>query len=38
MDLVARVQILDEAVCISLDAKALGKGTNPFLLYPDFGK
>ena len=29
MELVIRVQNLDEAVCISLYANALGKGMNP---------
>ena len=29
MDTAIQVQILDKDVCISLHAKALGKGTNP---------
>ena len=31
MELAARVQILDKAVCISLSANVLGKGMNPSL-------
>ena len=31
MDLVSQVQILDEAVCVLINANALGKGTNQSL-------
>ena len=33
MELVTKVQILDEAVCISRHANVLGKGTNPSSSY-----
>ena len=32
MELVTRVQIRDEAICVSLRNYALGKGMNPYLL------
>ena len=32
MELVAQVQILDEAICVSLLANALGKDINPSVL------
>ena len=38
MDTVNRVQILDEAVCISSSAKNLGKGMHPSILLQASGK
>ena len=38
MKLVAQVQILDEAVSISLYANALEKGLDPFIFSPAIGK
>ena len=38
MELATQVQILDEAVCISLCADTLRKGMNPFVLLPSIGK
>ena len=38
VDLVTQVQIIDEAVCISLCANAFGKGMNPFILSLSMGK
>ena len=38
MDTVTRVQILDEADCISHSTNALGKGMNPIILPPAMGK
>ena len=37
MDLATRVQILDEAVCISHSANILEKGMNPTILPPSMG-
>ena len=34
MDTVTRVQILDEAYCISHSTNTLGKGMNPIILPP----
>ena len=38
MDMVTRVQILDETAYISHDANTLEKGMNPILLPPAMGK
>ena len=38
MESMTRVQILDEAVCISLQANALGKGINPSVFLQAIGK
>ena len=38
MELETKVQILDEAVCISQCANALRKGMNPSVLFPTRGK
>ena len=38
MDPVTRVQILDEADCISLYTNTPGKGMNPIILSPAMGK
>ena len=38
MDTEARVQILVDAVCISLSANMLGKSLNPTILPVDMGK
>ena len=34
MKLAAQIQILNKAVCVSLDAKAQAKGMNPSVLTP----
>ena len=38
MDTVTRVQIMDEAVCISHSANTFGKGMNPTILSSAIGK
>ena len=38
MDTATRVQILDEADCISYSTNTLGKGMNPVILPPSMGK
>ena len=38
MDMVTRVQILDETDCISQSTNTIGKGTNPIILPPAMGK
>ena len=38
MDMVTRVQILDETDCISHSTNTLGKGINPIILPPAMGK
>ena len=38
MDMETRVQILDEADCISHSTNTLGKGINPIILPPAMGK
>ena len=38
MDLAIQVQILDDAICISLCTNALGKGMNPSVLSQTTGK
>ena len=38
MDTATRVQILDEADCISHSTNTLGKGMNPIILPPAMGK
>ena len=38
MDTVTRVQILDQANCISHSTNTLGKGVNPIILPPAMGK
>ena len=38
MDAATRVQILDEAGCISLNTNTLGKAMNPIILPPAMGK
>ena len=38
MDAVTRVQILDETDCISHSTNTLGKGMNPIILPPAWGK
>ena len=38
MSTVTRVQILDEAICISFHANDLEKGMNPFVLPSVMGK
>ena len=38
MDIATRVQILDEAVCISHSTHNLGKGMNPIIVFPAMGK
>ena len=38
MDTAARVQILDQADCISHNTNTLGKGMNPIILPPAMGK
>ena len=38
MDSATRVQILDEAGCISHSTNTLGKGMNPIILPPAMGK
>ena len=38
MELPTKVQILDDAVCISLYANILRKGMNPFVHPPAMGK
>ena len=38
MDTAKRVQILDEADCISHNTNTLGKGVNPIILPPAMGK
>ena len=38
MEYVTRVQILDEAVYVSLCANALRKGMNPYVLFPVIDK
>ena len=38
MDTATRVQILDEADCISHGTNTLGKGMNPIILPPAMGK
>ena len=38
MELVMQVQILSEAICISLCTNALGKGMNPSVLPSAMGK
>ena len=38
MDMVTRVQILEETDCISHSTNTLGKGMNPIILPPAMGK
>ena len=38
MDTATRVQILDQANCISHSTNTLGKGMNPIILPPAMGK
>ena len=38
MDMVTRIQILDQAVCISHSANILGKGMHPTILPLALGK
>ena len=38
MNMVSRVQILNEAVCISHRGNTLGKGMHPTILSPDMSK
>ena len=38
MDTVTRVQIIDEANCISHSTNTLAKGMNPIILPPAMGK
>ena len=38
MNTATRVQILDEADCISHNTNTLGKGMNPIILPPAMGK
>ena len=38
MDMMTRVQILDETDCISHSTNTLGKGMNPIILPPAIGK
>ena len=38
MDTATRVQILDEADCISQSINTLGKGMNPLIFHPAMGK
>ena len=38
IDMLTRVQYLEEAVCSSHYADTFGKGMNPIILSPDLGK
>ena len=38
MGFVIRIQILNEAVCVSFHSSALGKGMSPSVLSPTVGK
>ena len=38
METAIRVQILDEADCISHSTNTIGKGINPIILHPVMGK